>query len=110
VLSEGGVLSVNLFGRNGSFTRSARRIASAFAPGGGQVRMLAPTEEGNTIVVAVKGPGGPDHAWPDDTALRERADLVTERCGLKAVRWLGLIKPLPAPRRRAATPSLEVPQ
>jgi len=97
VLAEGGVLVVNLFGRNASFTRSARRIEAAFTPGGGQVLMLAPTEEGNTIVVALKG-----GQRPDDTVLRERAVQVTERCGLKAVRWLGLIKPLPVQRRKAA--------
>jgi len=98
VLADGGVLVVNLFGRNASFTRSARRIEAAFAPGGGQVLMLAPTDEGNTIVVALKG-----GQRPDDAVLRERAVLVTERCGLKAVRWLGLIGPLPAQRRKAAT-------
>jgi spermidine synthase len=95
VLAEGGLLVVNLFGRNASFARSARRIDAAFAPEGGQVLMLAPTDEGNTIVVALKG-----GQRPDDTVLRERAAQITERCGLKAVRWLGLIGPLP--RRRAA--------
>jgi spermidine synthase len=95
VLADGGLLVVNLFGRNASFARSARRIDAAFAPDGGQVLMLAPTEEGNTIVVAIKG-----GQRPDDTVLRERAAQITERCGLKAVRWLGLIGPLP--RRRAA--------
>lgn len=98
VLAEGGVLVVNLFGRNASFARSARRIEAAFAPGGGQVLMLAPTDEGNTIVVALKG-----GQRPEDAVLRERAVWVTERCGLKAVRWLGLIGPLPVQRRKAAT-------
>lgn len=97
VLADGGVLVVNLFGRNASFTRSARRIEAAFAPGG-QVRMLKPTEEGNTIVVAVKN--GP---LPDDAALRERADWVATRCKLKAVRWLGLLGPLPPMRRKSTT-------
>jgi spermidine synthase len=97
VLADAGVLVVNLFGRNASFSRSARRIEAAFAPGGGQVLMLAPTEEGNTIVVALKG-----GLRPDDAVLRERAERVTERCGLKAVRWLGLLGPLPVPRRKAA--------
>lgn len=100
VLADGGVLVVNLFGRNASFTRSARRIDAAFAPGGGQVLMLAPTEEGNTIVVAIRG-----GQRPDDAALRARAAWATERCGLKAVRWLGLIGPLPLPRRRVSSGS-----
>lgn len=99
VLAEGGLLVVNLFGRNASFARSARRIDAAFAPGGGQVLMLAPTDEGNTIVVAIKG-----GQRPDDTVLRERAAQITERCGLKAVRWLGLIGPLPRRRTSGSPP------
>lgn len=106
VLTEGGVMTVNLFGRNASFSRSARRIEAAFAASGGTVRMLAPTPEGNTIVLAVRA-----GTMPDEAVLRERAEAVTARCGLKAVRWLGLIQPLPpvrAPRKaRAAAPVAE---
>lgn len=99
VLTPGGVLVVNLFGRNASFARSARRIEAVFAPDGGQVLMLAPTEEGNTIVVAIRA-----GQRPDDAVLRERADGVAARCGLKAVRWLGLIGPLPR-RRTTGSPT-----
>lgn len=106
VLTDGGVMTVNLFGRNASFSRSARRIEAAFAASGGTVRMLAPTPEGNTIVLAVRA-----GTMPDEAVLRERAEAVTARCGLKAVRWLGLIQPLPpvrAPRKaRAAAPVAE---
>ena len=106
VLADGGVMTVNLFGRNASFSRSARRIEAAFAASGGTVRMLAPTPEGNTIVLAVRA-----GTMPDEAVLRERAEAVTARCGLKAVRWLGLIQPLPpvrAPRKaRAAAPVAE---
>jgi spermidine synthase len=98
VLAEDGVLVVNLFGRNASFSRSARRIDAAFAPAGGQVLMLAPTDEGNTIVVALKS-----GQRPADAVLRERASQIAARCGLKAVRWLGLLGPLPPQRRKAAT-------
>ena len=56
VLTDGGVMTVNLFGRNAGFSRSARRIEAAFAASGGTVRMLAPTPEGNTIVLAVRAP------------------------------------------------------
>jgi len=107
VLTEGGVMTVNLFGRNASFSRSARRIEAAFAASGGTVRMLAPTPEGNTIVLAVRA-----GTFPDEAVLRERAAAVTARCGLKAVRWLGLIQPLPpvrAPRRPKAASSVAEP-
>ena len=107
VLTEGGVMTVNLFGRNASFSRSARRIEAAFAASGGTVRMLAPTPEGNTIVLAVRA-----GTIPDEAVLRERAAAVTARCGLKAVRWLGLIQPLPpvrAPRRPKAASSVAEP-
>lgn len=106
VLTDGGVMTVNLFGRNASFSRSARRIEAAFAASGGTVRMLAPTPEGNTIVLALRA-----GTFPDEAVLRERAAAVTACCGLKAVRWLGLIQPLPpvrAPRKaRAAAPVAE---
>jgi len=107
LLTDGGVMTVNLFGRNASFSRSARRIEAAFAASGGTVRMLAPTPEGNTIVLAVRA-----STIPDEAVLRERAEAVTARCGLKAVRWLGLIQPLPpvrAPRRPKAVPSVAEP-
>jgi len=113
-LDEGGVLSVNLFGRNASFARSARRIAQAFVGEGdaacdaasgaprGEVWMLDPTDEGNTIVLAIKG-----GALPDAQTLARRAEQVHARTGLRAQRWLHLFKPVPAsvratPARRAA--------
>lgn len=101
-LDAGGVLSVNLFGRNASFTRSARRIAQAFVgdpaadaveAGGaprGEVWMLDPTDEGNTIVLAIKG-----GRLPDAETLARRAEQVQARTGLKAQRWLHLFKPVP---------------
>src|SRR5690606_18605978 len=58
VLDDGGVMSVNLFGRDVSFERSAARIAAAFGPG--RTAMLKPTKEGNTIVLAWKGFDLPD--------------------------------------------------
>jgi carbon-monoxide dehydrogenase medium subunit len=49
VLKAGGAMTVNLFGRDASFERSAQRIAAAF--GVGCVLSLRPTREGNTIVI-----------------------------------------------------------
>jgi spermidine synthase len=93
VLDVGGVLSVNLFGRNASFRRSARRIAAAFCgelgTPGSQVWMLQPTEEGNTIVLAIKGA-----ALPDAETRALRAEQVAARTGLKAQRWLHLFEPV----------------
>jgi spermidine synthase len=87
LLDEGGVLSVNLFGRDASFERSAARIAAAF--GDGQVWSLRPTKEGNTVVVALK-----NTAMPDREALAARADNIESRFKLPARKWLRMIRPL----------------
>lgn len=102
VLDEGGALSVNLFGRNASFARSARRIARAFAAEGltppGQVWVLEPTDEGNTIVLAIKG-----GELPDTETLARRAEQVQALTGLKAARWLRGLKPVRAPSPRSVS-------
>ena len=53
-------------GRQASFELSARRIEAAF--GVGQVRMLSPTKEGNTIVIALRVVGWDqkDAGWIDN--------------------------------------------
>jgi spermidine synthase len=87
LLADGGVMSVNLFGRNASYARSARRVAAAF--GAGQVFSLRPTKEGNTIVLALK------HApLPDRATLALRADAIESRFALPARKWLRMIRPL----------------
>lgn len=85
LLADGGVMSVNLFGRDASFERSARRIARAF--GAGQVRTLRPTKEGNTIVVAVKA-----SEMPDRDELAARAENIETRFQLPARKWLRMIR------------------
>ena len=87
VLTDGGVMSVNLFGRDASFERSALRIAAAF--GAAQVWSLRPTKEGNTIVVALKNAPMPDRA-----ALELRAEAIEKRFKLPAKKWLHMIRPL----------------
>ncbi len=87
VLVEGGVMSVNLFGRDASFERSAARIAAAF--GEAQVFSLQPTREGNTIVVALK-----NSPLPDAETLQARADSIEHRFGLPAKKWFRMIRPL----------------
>jgi spermidine synthase len=94
VLAEGGVMAVNLFGRDASFERSAARIAATF--GADQVWSLRATREGNTVVVA-----GRAVEVPSREVLRERAAVIEERwgdCGLPARKWPRMVRahgPLP---------------
>lgn len=87
LLADGGVMSVNLFGCNASFPRSAKRIAAAF--GVAQVVSLRPTREGNTIVVALK-----NAALPDRAELTARADSIEARFKLPARKWQRMMRPL----------------
>jgi spermidine synthase len=89
LLAEGGVMSVNLFGRDASFERSAQRIAAVF--GESQVRSLRPTREGNTIVVALK-----DAPFPERDVLAARAQNIETRFKLPAAKWVRMMRPLPA--------------
>lgn len=88
VLADGGLMTVNLFGRSASFARSALRIARAF--GSDQVWSLAPTKEGNTIVVAARGV-----QVPHREVLEQRAANIESRFKLPARKWLRLVRPLP---------------
>lgn len=88
VLADGGLMTVNLFGRSASFARSALRIARAF--GSDQVWSLAPTKEGNTIVVAARGV-----QVPHRDVLEQRAATIESRFKLPARKWLRLVRPLP---------------
>ncbi len=90
VLTEGGVMTVNLFGRASSFEASAARIAAAF--GRDQVWSLRPTQEGNTIVVAARGV-----AVPEREELLDRAATIEQRTGLPARKWLRMVRPLAPP-------------
>lgn len=87
VLAEGGVMTVNLFGRASSFPASAARIAAAF--GRDQVWSLRPTKEGNTVVVATHGV-----AAPEREELLDRAATIEQRTGLPARKWLRMVRPL----------------
>ena len=85
-LAPGGLMSVNLFGRDSSFERSAGRIAAAF--GSDQVWQLSPTKEGNTVVVAGRGVGVPDRE-----TLTARAEAIEARFKLPATQWLRMVRP-----------------
>lgn len=88
LLADQGVMSVNLFGRDASFERSAARIAAAFSHD--RACSLRPTKEGNTIVVAWKG-----EPMPARDVLAARAENIETRFQLPARKWLRMIRPLP---------------
>lgn len=86
MLADGGLMTVNLFGRDASFERSAARIAAAF--GADQLWQLAPTQEGNTIVVAGRGV-----VVPGRDELNRRADAIEQQFSLPARKWLRMVRP-----------------
>ncbi|MDR2852536.1 MAG: spermidine synthase [Burkholderiaceae bacterium] len=110
LLSEEGVMTVNLFGRSSSYTRSLKKICAAFgasrgvgagAPAGkgegakntkeakaaGAVWAFRPTREGNTIVLAQR-----QAARPSRALLAARAQEIQSRWGLPAPKWLRVLK------------------
>jgi len=86
-LTDEGSLTVNLFGRDASYERSLQSICAAF--GADAVWAFKPTREGNTVVLAQRTPERPTRM-----ALLARAEVVQERWGLPAVKWLRLFKPV----------------
>jgi spermidine synthase len=102
VLEPGGVMSVNLFGRQASFVQSIGRIAAAF--GDDQVWSLRPTREGNTVVVA-----GRAVVVPGRELLNARAVAIEQAfgaLGLPARKWLRMVRPYASPMAPAP---IEVP-
>lgn len=87
LLTEEGVMTVNLFGRDSSYLRSLEKIAEAFGPEA--VWAFKPTREGNTVVAAQRAPSRPERPeWV------QRADVIESRFGLPAKKWLRLFKPV----------------
>jgi spermidine synthase len=100
VLEEGGLMSVNLFGRDASFHASIERIAAAF--GSAQVWSLQPTREGNTVVIAGRGV-----RVPAREVLVARAAAIESRfgaLGLPAQKWLRMVRPYAGRDLAASTP------
>lgn len=98
-LDHGGVMSVNLFGRDASFERSASRIQRAF--GEHNVAVFKPTREGNTIVLAWKGVD-----MPSREVLMARSELAQSRYDLPAQKWAKILSPYQAlPSATPATPA-----
>jgi spermidine synthase len=79
-LTEVGIMAVNLFGRHESYARNIQHIAQAFD---GRVVCLPEVDEGNTVVLAFKGPV----LEVSRQDFLERARVVEERCGLPGMRW-----------------------
>jgi spermidine synthase len=87
LLADGGVMTVNLFGRDASFAHSSARVAAAF--GRDQVWAMRPTREGNTVLVAGRGV-----EVPTREVLLQRAATIEERFGLPARKWLRMVRPV----------------
>ena len=92
LLRDGGVMSVNLFGRDASFERSAQRVAKAFAQTAtsANVFSMQPTKEGNTALVAMKG-----MSLPERDVLVARAENIKAMYKLPAPKWVKMIRPYP---------------
>ena len=87
LLTDDGVMTVNLFGRDSSYERSLVKIAEAFGPQA--VWAFRPTREGNTVVLAQREP-----TRPDREALLARAEVIASRWDLPAKKWLRSFSPV----------------
>ncbi|MES2887268.1 MAG: methyltransferase domain-containing protein [Pseudomonadota bacterium] len=85
LLRPGGVMTVNLFGRDASFERSCARMAQAF--GEPQLFSLQATKEGNTVVGGVK-----ELTWPSSDTLVARAKNIETGFQLPGPKWLKMIR------------------
>ncbi len=87
LLTDDGVMTVNLFGRDSSYEQSLVKMAEAFGPE--CIWAFRPTREGNTVVLAQRDPSRPERA-----ALLEQAGVIESRWDLPAKKWLRLFKPV----------------
>jgi spermidine synthase len=87
VLSDEGVMTVNLFGRSENFERSLACISEAF--GARAVWRFKPTREGNAVVLAQRTPCRPARG-----VLQARAEVIQSRWGLPASKWPRVFRPV----------------
>ncbi len=88
LLTDSGVMSVNLFGRSLSYQRSLQHITEAFS--GQSVWAFKPTREGNTVVLALRTP-----AEVSRTHLAWQAEQIEQRWPeLPARRWVKSLSPV----------------
>jgi spermidine synthase len=86
LLSDDGVMTVNLFGRNASYAQSLAKIVQVF--GADCVWAFRPTREGNTVVLALRNA---QSLTREDLVLR--ADAVQKATNLPAKKWLRILQP-----------------
>ncbi len=86
LLSDDGIMTVNLFGRSSSFQNTVDKITTIF--GDNAVWVFKPTREGNTIVLAQRSA-----TRPKREALQTRALEIESKFGLPASKWLRVFKP-----------------
>lgn len=87
LLSDEGVMTVNLFGRDASYERSLEQMSEVF--GAEALWAFRPTREGNTVVAAQRTPSRPPRE-----VLLARAEVIASRWGLPASKWLRIFKPV----------------
>jgi len=89
LLTDDGCMTVNLFGRSSSYTRSVEKMSAAF--GRDAIWPFKATREGNTVVLAQKTASRPARGvWA------ARADVLEKQWGLPAAQWVRVLKPLVA--------------
>jgi spermidine synthase len=87
LLTEGGCMTVNIFGRHSNARESAQKIARVFADGA--VWMFKPTKAGNTIVIALR-----NSQKMDKSELSSRAQAIESRWPLPARQWPKVLTPV----------------
>lgn len=97
LLTEQGVMAVNLFGRRASFARSLAHIVEAFDLA--HTATMQATREGNSIVLAWRG--GP---LPEARELARRAANIDTRFGLPAADWIHMLRGAGEAPRAKKTP------
>lgn len=88
-LTDDGCMTVNLFGRVSSYQKSVDKMSAAF--GADAIWAFKSTREGNTVVLAQRTPQRPKR-----NVLTERAEIIKERWGLPADKWVRVFKPVQA--------------
>ena len=86
LLTEDGIMTVNLFGRSSSYARSLEKMAEAF--GKEALWAFKPTREGNTVVLAQRTAKVLDAA-----ALQAASEQVQARWDLPTKRWPKIFGP-----------------